>query len=78
MASWLACWLPVCPCIYAALPAQRCFMALHHSFAGMPVEVFDSLLQAVGHAAAPFSILQCNFSCDNATLSCGNALLSPY
>ena len=58
MASWLDCWLPVCPCIYAALPAQRRFMALHHSFAGMPVEVFDSLLQAVGHAAAPF--LFCN------------------
>ncbi len=73
---WLACWLPVRLSIYAALPAQRGFMALHHSFAGMPVEAFKTSLHAVGQAAAPASLDSAVLICDNATLVCDNAILS--
>jgi hypothetical protein len=48
---WLACCLPVCLSIHAALLAQRCFIALHPLFAGMVIEAFRASLQAVDLAA---------------------------
>ncbi len=50
-AMWLACCLPVCLSIHAALLAQRCFIALHPLFAGMVIEAFRASLQAVDLAA---------------------------
>jgi len=50
--AWLACCPLVCLSIAAALLAQRCFIALHPSFAGMLIGAFRTSLQVVGLAAA--------------------------